>query len=99
MFSWFISPSGFITFLSSCYGGRANDKFITKDSYFYDFLDCDDVVIADRGFSIQEDLLLHFCSLQVPTGARAKSQLTKKRYKRQKKSHIYEFTLREQLIG
>ena len=33
-----ISPSGFITFLSSCYGGRASDKFITKDSGFYDLI-------------------------------------------------------------
>ena len=58
-----ISPSGFITFLSSCYGGRASDKFITKDSGFYDLLERDDVVMADRGFQIQEDLLLHFCIL------------------------------------
>ena len=25
--------------------------------------------MADRGFQIQEDLLLHFCNLQVPPGA------------------------------
>ena len=48
-----ISPSiGFITFLSSCYSGRASDKFITKDSGFYDLLERDDVVMADRGFQI-----------------------------------------------
>ena len=58
-----ISPSGFITFLSSCYGGGASDKFIAKDSDFYDLLERDDVVMADRGFQIQEDLLLHFCNL------------------------------------
>ena len=55
--------------------------------------------MADRGFQIQEDLLLHFCNLQVPPGARKKKQMTKKRYKRKKKLQIYEFTLREQLIG
>ena len=33
-----ISPSGFITFLSSSYGGQASDKFITKDSVFYDLI-------------------------------------------------------------
>ena len=73
-----ISPSGFITFLSSGYGGRASDKFITKDRGFYDLLESDDVVMADRGLQIQEDLLLHFCNLQVPPGARTKSQMTKK---------------------
>ena len=76
------SPSGFITFLSSCYGGRAGDKFITKDSGFYDLFERDDVVIADRGFQIQEDLFLHFCNLQVPPGAQTKSQMIKKRHKR-----------------
>ena len=34
--------------------------------------------MADRGFQIQEDLLLHFCSLQVTAGAQTKSQMTKK---------------------
>ena len=80
-----ISPSRFITFLSSCYGGRASNKFITKDSGFYDLLEHDDVVMADCGFQIQEDLLLHFCNLQVPPRAQTKSQMTKKRHKRQKK--------------
>ena len=49
--------------------------------------------MVDRGFQIQEDLLLHFCNLQVPPGAR-----TKKRCKRQKKLQIYEFMLKELLI-
>ena len=53
-----ISPSGFITFLSSWYGGRASDKFFTKDSCFYDLLERDDVVIGDRGFQIQQDLFI-----------------------------------------
>ena len=55
--------------------------------------------MADRGFQIQEYLLLHFYNLQVPPGARTKSQMTKKRYKGQKKFQICKFTLREQLIG
>ena len=76
IFSWDFTL--FITFLHLCYGGRASDKFITKDSGFYKLLERDDVVIADRGFQIQEDLLLRFCNLQVPPGARTKSQMIKK---------------------
>ena len=34
-----ISPSRFITFLSSCYGGQASDKFIIKVNGFYDLPD------------------------------------------------------------
>ena len=86
-----------ITFLSSGYGGRANNRFITKDSGSYDFLECDDVVMADRGFQIQRDLLVHFYNLQVPPSARKKSQMTKKEVQKTKKK--YEFMLREQLIG
>jgi len=43
-----ISPTGFITFLSDCYGGRASDKFICADSEFYDCLEAYDEVMADR---------------------------------------------------
>ena len=31
-----IRPTGFVLFLSSSYGGRASDKFITRDNEFYD---------------------------------------------------------------
>ena len=37
--------------------------------------------MADRGFQIKEELLLKFCSLAVPPGARAKSQFTGKEVK------------------
>ena len=57
---------------------------ITKDSGFYDLLERDDVVIADLDFQIQKDLLLHFCNLQVPPGARSKSQMTKKEVQKTK---------------
>ena len=43
-----------IFFYSSC------DKFITRDSGFYDLLERDDEVVAYKSFQIQEDLLFHF---------------------------------------
>ena len=94
-----ISPSGFITFLSSCYGGRVSDRFITKNSGFSDILQRDDVVMADCDFQIQEDLLFQFFKLKVPLSAGTKGQMTKKKYKMQKKLQIYKLTLREQSIG
>jgi len=78
-----ISPSGFISFLSPCYGGRASDKFITKDSGFYDLLERDDEVMADRGFQIK--IILRYCKLVVPPGARTKSQMTTAECKKTKK--------------
>ena len=40
--------------------------------------------MADRGFQIQEDLLLHFCRLVVPPGARVKSE--KSEFKKNKRN-------------
>ena len=56
--------------------GRASDRYIKKDSGFYDLVEQEDMVMADRGFQIHGELLLRFCSLQVSPGARAKSQMT-----------------------
>ena len=80
-----ISPTGFISFLSECYGGRASDKYICQDSGFYDLLDLYDEIMADRGFQIQEELMLSFCTLTVPPGARLKSQMTKAEVKKTEK--------------
>ncbi len=64
-------------FLSDAWGGRASDRFICQESGFYNLLERDDEVMADRGFQIQEDLLHYYCKLTVPPGARLKSQITK----------------------
>lgn len=79
-----ISPAGYVTFLSDCYGGRASDKFITSDCGFYDCLDSYDEVMADREFQIKEELMLKFCSFSVPPGARVKAQMTSAECKRTK---------------
>ena len=71
-----ITPTGFISFLSSCYGGRASDKFLTRGGGFNSR--------HDRGFEIEEDLLLHFCRLIIPLGARVKSKMTKSEVKKTK---------------
>ena len=59
-----ISPNGFIKLLSDCYSGRTSDKYITKDSGFYDLLEQGSQELEDRGFQIKEKLLFHVCSLE-----------------------------------
>ena len=63
-------------FLSDCYGGRTTDQSICKYSNFYNLLEAGDELMADRGFQIKEDLLLYYCSLSVPPGARIKARFT-----------------------
>ena len=54
-----------LSFLSKCWGGRVSDKEITDKSGFYDKLEYGDLVLADRGFLIQE-LAVRGASLAIP---------------------------------
>ena len=65
---------------------------MARDSGFYNLLERDDEVIADTGFQIQGELLLHFCRLVIPPGTRVQSQMLGK----QRKKQICEFMLKEQ---
>ena len=51
-----IAPNGMITCLSKAWGGRASDQHITKTSGFIDLIEPGDLILADRGFTIKEDI-------------------------------------------
>ena len=61
-----ISPNGAICFLSQGWCGRASDKRITLESVFMDLIEPQDVVLADRGFSIVEHLAQRSVKLEIP---------------------------------
>ena len=61
-----ITPTGMISFVSDCYGGRASDKYIVQNSGFYNFIEPYDQIMADRGFKIKEELLQRQASLSIP---------------------------------
>ena len=50
---------------------------LTRESEFYNILEPYDAVMADRGFTIAEDLLLHRAHLFIPPGKRGQEQFTK----------------------
>ena len=69
-----ISLTGAIIFVSKCWGGRVSDKYLTLQSGFLDHLVPGDMVLADRGFDIANELALYGASLAIPPFTRGKDQ-------------------------
>ena len=72
-----ITPGGAFNFISKAWGGRTSDVQITRESGFYNILEPYDEVMADRGFTIAEDLLTHLCRLHIPPGKCGREQFSK----------------------
>ena len=73
-----ITPVGTISYLSQCWGGRVSDKNLTQKSNFFQMLEHGDTVLADRGFTIAEDLAVHGAKLEIPAFTRGKTQLSQR---------------------
>ena len=73
-----ISPTGAIIFISRCWGGRASNKLITSKSGFLDYLIHGDLILADRGFDITEDLAPQGSTLAIPPFTKGKTQLSQR---------------------
>ncbi|XP_061192207.1 uncharacterized protein LOC133200422 [Saccostrea echinata] len=61
-----ISPSGTFIFVSKVYGGNVSDRFISHDSGFLDFVEEDDDIMADRGFTIRDLITNKKATLNIP---------------------------------
>lgn len=84
-----ITPSGAISFLSRCWGGRVSDKVLTQQSGFLDMLEQGDTVLADRGFTIEDDIALRGANLVIPSFTKGKMQLSQKEVETSKQlSHV-----------
>lgn len=77
-----VSPTGAIIFVSKCWGGRVSDKHLTAHSSFLNHLVPGDLVLADRGFDIAEDLSLFGASLAIPPYTKGKDQLSQSEVER-----------------
>lgn len=73
-----ITPTGCISFVSKAWGGRVSDDELTRSSGIFNKLCPGDVIMADRGFRLQEDLGLLQCELIVPAFTKGKKQLPPK---------------------
>ena len=50
-----VTPSGAFNFVSEAWSGRTSDVQLMRESNFYDTLEPQDKVMADRGFTIMEE--------------------------------------------
>lgn len=70
-----ITPHGAISFVSNAFVGRASDKHITKVSKILDHILVGDIVMADRGFLIEDSLVKIHAHLKIPAFTRSLDQL------------------------
>ena len=73
-----ITPTGAVSFVSKCWGGRVSDKELTQESAFLGMLEPTDQVLADRGFLIEEDIANSSAELIIPAFTRGKKQLSQR---------------------
>lgn len=67
-----VAPNGYIMYVSPAYGGRASDKFITSDCGVEDYLGPGDEIMADRGFTLSQNLNVQGVKLNIPAFTRGK---------------------------
>ena len=71
-----ITPQGVISYISSGWGGRVSDKYLTEHCSFLSNLLPGDLVLADRGFTIADSAGFHCAKLAIPAFTKGKKQLS-----------------------
>lgn len=71
-----IAPQGVISFVSPAWGGRTSDKYLTEHCGILSKLLPGDVVLADRGFNIEDSVGAFQAQLHIPAFTKGKSQLS-----------------------
>ena len=70
-----ITPQGVISYVSKAWGGRTSDKYLTENCGILKNLIPGDVVMADRGFDIDESAALYGATVAIPAFTKGKRQL------------------------
>ena len=68
-----VTPQGYI---SEGWGGRTNDKYITEHCSLLQNLVPGDMILADRGFNIEDSVGSYCSSLRIPAFTKGKNQLS-----------------------
>lgn len=73
-----ITPQGTISFISQSWGGRTSDKHLTEHSGLLNKLTPGDLVLADRGFTVDETVGMYCAELATPAFTKGKKQLSRR---------------------
>ena len=73
-----ISPDGAVMFVSSLHPGSISDKKLTMQSGLLDLLENGDSVMADKGFEIEDELILSGVHLNLPSFLRGRKHFSEK---------------------
>ena len=74
-----------ISFLSKALGGRASDQHITRNSGFLKLIEPTDLIMAGRGFTVKEDLMMHGATLEIPPPSSGLDHMTRPKVQKTKK--------------
>ena len=72
-----IAPQGVVAFISKGWGERVSDVYLTENCGLLQNLLPGDLVLADRGFTLQESAGLYCTEVKVPPFTRGKKQLNR----------------------
>ena len=72
-----ITPQEITSFISKGWGGRVSDRYLTEKCGFLEKLSPGDMLLADRGFNVQESAGVYCAEVKIPPFTKGKSQLSK----------------------
>ena len=73
-----VTPYDTISHQSECWGGRVSDKNLIQESTFLSLLEPGGVMLADRGFTVSNDIVLQGAKLVKPAFTCGQEQLSQK---------------------
>ena len=71
-----ITPQGVISYISEAWGGCTSDKFLNEICDFLDNLPPGDIVMAERGFDIEESVAWYCGKVKIPSFTKGKRKLS-----------------------
>ena len=72
-----ITPQGSVAYISKGWGGHVSDVHLTENCGLLQKLSPGDMILADRGFTVQDSARLYCAEVRIPPFTRGKKQLSK----------------------